>query len=126
MSRRDRLQARQPPTVAVTLAPTEDGAEPEVVELRAIPPNEFEALADEHPPTAEQEARGAAWNSATFRPALLEACVITPDGEDPLTAADWADAAASGWMTIGELNSLFDCALELNAGRWPSARTGKG
>lgn len=78
-----------------------------------------------HPPTEGQLEQGAEWNIATFRPALLGVAVCTPDGEEPLTAQDWAELTASGAMTIGELNALFSVAVSLND-RAPMMTVGKG
>ncbi len=114
MSLRERLRARQLPTAVVTLSPVVPGADPEQVRVRAIPADDWEALVALHPPTEAQRERGDAWDPATFRSALLAACVLTPEGEEPLTEEEWADAAASGWMVVGELNALFNCAYLLN------------
>lgn len=124
MTLRDRLRARQLPTESVTL-PTGGEGDPEVIEMRALRASEWEALVLLHPPTEGQLAQGADWNIATFRPALLGVAVVTPDGEEPLTAQDWAELTASGAMTIGELNLLFDVAVALND-RSPMMTVGKG
>lgn len=123
MSQRDRLRARELPRETVTLPGA--GEEVERFELRAIPPQEWEALVGLHPPTEAQQKAGDLWNVATFRPALLAVTVAAPEGEDPLSEADWADAAAQGWMTIGELNTLLGVAISLND-RSPLVSVGKG
>lgn len=125
MSLRERLRARQLPRETVTLPAAAEGADPERFELCAIPPGEWEALVALHPPTEQQVAVGDQWNIATFRPALLAVSVNPPDGEDALTESDWADAAAQGWLTIGELNVLFGVAISLND-RSPLVSVGKG
>lgn len=124
MGRRERLRARQLPTATVTL-PDPSGGVDEVFELRALSADEWEVLVAEHPPTEAQATRGASWDVTTFRPALLAACVLTPDGEEPLTAEDWTDLASSGAMAAGEVNLLYGTALELND-RSPLASVGKG
>ena len=124
MGRRERLRARQLPTKPVRLLDPSGGPD-ELFELRALPPDEWEILVDEHPPTEEQRARGDSWNVLTFRPALLAACVLTPDGEEPLTAEDWAELAAGRGMAAGELNLLYGTALDLND-RTPRDDVGKG
>jgi hypothetical protein len=124
VSLRERLLARQLPSEVVTL-PAVGGGEPERIELRAIPADVWEALVAAHPPTGEQAEQGADWNVATFRPALLALTVVTPEGEEPLTEADWAQLASSGAMSIGELTLLFNVAVALND-RSPLASVGKG
>ncbi len=125
MSLRERLRARQLPREIVTLPPAVEGGEPERIELRALPPDEWEALVGLHPATEGQAAQGAGWNVATFRPALLAASVVTPDGEEPLSEQDWAELVATGSMTIGELNVLLRVAIALND-RSPLVSVGKG
>lgn len=95
------------------------------VTLRTVPPPEWEALVELHPPTDEQQARGMQWNPATFRPALLVACVVTPDGEDPLTADDWVQVVKAGELATGEFNTLCNAAVQLNL-RSPASAVGKG
>lgn len=124
MSLRERLQARQLPTAKVSLAGATEGAEPAVLELRALPPDEWEALVELHPPSDEQRKQGLPWNVATFRHALLACSVVTAPGEG-LSEEDWRQATKLGWVTIGELLYLYDTALELND-RSPQASTGKG
>lgn len=124
-SLRDRLRARALPTAVVTLQPSREGDDPEEITLRGLVPDVYEALVEAHPPTAEQRERGAMWDHRTFRAALLAACVFTPDGEEPLTEADWADLATSGAIAAGELLQLFNAAVYVND-RSPLARVGKG
>ncbi len=124
MSRRERLLARQLPTAVVPLR-TVGGGEPEPVELRALPADEFEVLMGEHPPTAEQRKVGAGWNEATFLPALLARSEVPLDGEGPLTWQEWADLLSPKRMPFGERAHLIDTALTLND-RAPTASTGNG
>lgn len=124
MSLRDRLRVRQLPTEVVTL-PSPGEGDAELIEMRAMPAGDWEALVALHPPTEEQLEQGAEWNIATFRPALLASAVVTPGGEEPLSTQDWADLTASGAMTIGELNALFSVAVSLND-RAPMMTVGKG
>lgn len=124
MGRRERLRARQLPTESVRL-PDPGGGPDEVFELRAIPPDEWEELLSEHPPTEEQAEKGETYNPTTFRPALLERCVLTPDGEEPLTAEDWADLSASRNLAPGEFIRLYNTAYALND-RSPLVVVGKG
>lgn len=124
MSQRDRLKGRKRRRTTETL-PGADGGPPETIELQQMIPDDWDDLLPQHPPSDEQAARGEPWNIATFRPALLAASVITPNGEPPLTEQDWAEAAAVGWMAVGELNQLFDACIRLND-RTPQVTAGKG
>lgn len=91
------------------------GGEPdERITLRALPASEWEALVGLHPPQPADAARGAAWDVATFRPALLAASVVTDDGEEPLSEEDWAELIVTARMTAGEINALFNGACVLN------------
>ena len=97
----------------------------EVYRFRCLEPKRWEELVDAHPPTDEQRRGGWQWDVATFRPALLAACDIPPDGEDALDARAWVEVAEEGQMTPGELEKLFATAVQLNA-RAPSPSLGKG
>lgn len=123
MTLRDRLRARQLPTKVETL-PGSAGEPDEQITLRALPAQDWEALIGLHPAAPDEAARGAAWDVKTFRPALLEAAVVSPEGEEPLSAQDWAELIASGRMTSGEINMLFNTACMLND-RAPDAGLGK-
>lgn len=92
------------------------------VTVRALPPAVWEALVDECPPTEDERGRNLEWNVATFRPALLSASVVLADGEEP---PDWELLAKEGQLTVGELNSLFTVAINLNY-RGPARAVGKG
>jgi hypothetical protein len=102
-----------------------DGCGCEVVTLRALSPSEWEALVDLHPAAEGQDKAGAMWHTATFRPALLASCVVPADGEEPLSEADWDVLAKDGALAPGELNTLFNAAVNINL-RVPSAAAGKG
>lgn len=95
------------------------------ITLRTLPPPEWEALVELHPATEEQQATGARWNPTTFRPALLAACVVPPDGEDALTAEDWAQVVKDGQLAAGEYNALCNAAVQLNL-RAPASAVGNG
>ncbi len=94
----------------------------ERVVLRALPPSDWEALVEAHPPPKDKQDAGAVWNVSTFRSALLAACVVVPDGEEP---PDWEELTREGHLTAAELNMLFDAAIGVNA-RAPQVSTGKG
>lgn len=102
-----------------------DACEVETVTVRALPPAEWEALLDEHPPTDEQRAAGAQWNLHSFRPALLAASVVPADGDEPSGLDEWEQFAKDGTLAAGELNALFNTAVSLNL-RAPSSAVGKG
>jgi hypothetical protein len=95
------------------------------VTVRTLPPPEWEALVELHPATEEQQSQGMTWNPVTFRPALLEACVVTPEGDEPLTADDWAQIVKAGELAAGEYNALCNVAVNLNL-RSPASAVGKG
>ncbi len=164
MSLRDRLRARQSPTVSVVLAGDRAGFEAaerelaaaerallaeqargsfdvaaerarvelaqsaldelpvERVTVRALPPSDWEALVEAHPPPDGGKQNNAVWNVSTFRTALLAVSVVLPDGEDP---PDWDELTRAGHLTAGELNMLFEAAITVNA-RAPQVSTGKG
>lgn len=85
----------------------------ETVTITAMAPLDMEKLRAQHPPTDEQRAQVATaqFNADTFVPALLAACVTS----DPvITEADWTTYMATGALTFGELNALFQTAWELN------------
>lgn len=93
-------------------------------DVTALPPSEWEALVDAHPPTDAQQA-GAAWNPVTFNPALLAASVVTEDGERP-DAQEWAEIyRGDAGLSAGELHTLLQVAIDLNM-RTPAVRVGKG
>lgn len=98
------------------------GGDPEPLELRALPADEFEQLMAEHPPTAEQREAGTPWNEATFRPALMSRSEVPLDGEEPLSWEDWAQLLSV--LPFGEVRELYDTALALND-RAPAAELGK-
>lgn len=91
------------------------------VTLSALPPDEFDALVDEHPPTAEELARGHQWHRDTFQPALLARSVVQPEGHPPL---DFAAMKKAGQVNAGEITDLFEVAVMLNVRRL-SAAVGK-
>lgn len=125
MSLRQRLTAKLLPERTVTLSPVEEGGDPDVVTLRALPAPEWDALVQLHPPTEEQAADGWGWNTATFRPALLAACVASPADEgEPLDVEEWAQLLMQ--MPFGDRELLWGAAIEVNENRWPGPEQGKG
>lgn len=96
------------------------------VTLRALLAPEWEALVELHPATEEQQGRGMQWNPATFRPALLAACVVPPEDEpEPLDAEYWERVVKDGELAAGEYNTLVNAAVQLNL-RAPLSAVGKG
>lgn len=117
----DQLEARVDAAQVVL-----DTCEVEKVTVRALPPDEWEELVDLHPPTEAQRANGALWNVTTFRPALLALSVVPAEGDDPMSAEDWASLSKeAGALAAGELNALFNAAVSVNF-RTPSSAVGKG
>lgn len=95
------------------------------ITLRTLPPPEWEALIELHPATEEQQGQGMMWNPTTFRPALLAACVVTPEGDDPMSAEDWEQVVKAGQLAAGEYNALCNAAVNLNF-RAPASAVGNG
>jgi hypothetical protein len=95
------------------------------VTLRPLPPPEWEALVELHAANEEQQARGMQWNPTTFRPALLAACVVPPEGEDALSAEEWEQLVKDGQLATGEYNALCNAAVQVNL-RAPASAVGKG
>ena len=125
MSLRQRLVAQQLPERTVTLSPASEGAEPYTVTVRALRADDWDALVQLHPPTDEQRKQGWEWNLASFRPALLAACVVSPaDVGEPLDEVEWAQLLLS--MPIGDRERLYGAAVDVNDHGWPGADVGKG
>lgn len=97
----------------------------DVYTLRCLAPKRWDELVDAHPPTDEQRKAGWSWDVRSFRPAVLDACVLTPDNEEPLGLRGWVEIAEEGQMRPGELDLLFAEAVQLNA-RQPRVTVGKG
>lgn len=97
----------------------------EHVTITALPPADMEALIGDHPPTAAQAEDRATWNPVTFVPALLAACVSFGPDEPAWPVEDWAEETTSGTLSLGEVNGLFQAALDVNS-RSPDPQTGKG
>lgn len=115
MSLRDRLRAAQLPERTVTLAPAVEGADPDLVTVRALPAEEWDALVQLHPPPDGRPEDG--WNLATFRPAALHACVVSPPDEgEPLTEQQWAQLLIK--TPIGDRERLWDAVIAVNDNRW--------
>ena len=96
----------------------------ELVQLRGLPAEEWEALVQLHPPVGAARDEGALWNVVTFRPALLAVSVLPDEGEEPLSEQDWAEIIALKTMTSGEINSIYNRAVDLNS-RTPDVDLGK-
>lgn len=96
----------------------------ETLNVHVIPPDRYERLIGEHPPTEAQSANGDQWNSATFVAALLAECVVL-DGDERMSAEDWTAWMTSSGLAMGELNVLFSACMDAND-RSPSVHVGKG
>lgn len=99
----------------------------EFLEVVALSPREFDDLVGEHPPSEEQRAKAKTqgrpepiWNTDTFVPALLAACI-----ESDMSADDWAELTSKGPVASGEVGALFSAALQVND-RTPDPSVGKG
>jgi hypothetical protein len=84
------------------------------VTIRAIPPDVWEQLVDQHPPTDEQRAAGEEWNKASMRAPLLAVTVVPPEGQDPITADQWDAMVKAGNIGAGELDVLYLTAVTIN------------
>lgn len=97
----------------------------EVLLVAPIPPDEYDALVSEHPPSEPQREQGHLWNPDTFWPALLAAC-IGQGAVDPMTEKDWAEwGRIPGAAASGEISLLFQTCLDVND-RSPDMHVGKG
>lgn len=83
--------------------------------LRAMPPDDYEDLIDEHPPTPEQIAKAGKnpadwpeWNDKTFYPALFAACA-----EGDMEGQDWTSFLKTN-VSRGERRRLYMVALAVN------------
>jgi len=80
---------------------------------QAIPAEEYDQLLAAHPPTPDQKKKGDAYNTDTFAPALISACMITPALSLDQAHALWK---STQWSK-GELLDLFlTCARVCQAG----------
>lgn len=76
----------------------------EVIIFRQLPRPVYEALVKAHPPTEEQAAEGADWNSETFAPALVSASAV-----DPMTVEDATELL--GIWGSSDANDLYNAAF---------------
>jgi hypothetical protein len=84
----------------------------ERIRITAMPPDEFEQLKSNHPPTPEQlkDDPEVEYNKSTFRPALLSACA-----EGNKSVDEWRDMLKEQFSE-GERQEIFTAALGINAG----------
>ena len=82
----------------------------------------YDELVDENPPTKDQKADGADFNSDTFPPALVAEACIDPE----MTLEDATEIFASPDWNGAELRKIFFGALEVNTetGDIPLSRDG--
>lgn len=90
--------------VTVTL-----GDEEMTILLRAISSAEYDALLDEHPPTKDQRAEGATFNSDTFPPALFSRVCVEPK----VSYEDALEIWESGGYSRGDIGALWNQSLAL-------------
>lgn len=113
----------------------ESGSDEQVVDLeaqveeatvtlafRSIGRHAVNALIDANPPTETDKADAERikvdpddlpWGQS-FEPALLAASLLPEEGEEPLTAEDFAALYESEDWTAAELRTLFSTALSVN------------
>ncbi|MFF0903998.1 UNVERIFIED_CONTAM: hypothetical protein RF653_10020 [Kocuria sp. CPCC 205316] len=91
--------------------------------FRSIGRPAMNALMDEHPPVDVDRAKAKrlhvdfgdlTWGQS-FEPALLAACLIPEEGEEPLTVEDFEALYKSDNWTAPELDTLFITALSVNS-----------
>lgn len=102
---------------AVTKAEKTAAEHYETLQLKALRPADMEALIDAHPARKGQDEE---WNTDTFRPALIAACV-----EGDMSAEDWVEFLTNGPVSLGEVRELYKAALAVND-RTPNEALGKG
>lgn len=87
----------------------------------------YEELVGEHPPTDAQRSQRQTWNTVSFVPALLAACIGQDLPEDErMTEKDWAEwASTASASASGELVTLFNACIRAND-RSPDVQVGKG
>lgn len=92
------------------------------LEVKCLPPAEWEALIALHPSTDS----AMQWDTATFKPAVCAACVVPPDDEKPYTVDEWNELVRQyGALSAGEEDLLFVTAVQLNT-RAIQVSSGKG
>lgn len=77
----------------------------EQLTLTALAPAEMETLIAAHP----AQDGDSPWNEATFRPAVLAACV-----EGDMGIEDWAEFLANGPVSLGEARALWAAVMAVN------------
>lgn len=90
-----------------------------VFRFRALPPDVYDALRAEHPPTEAQEARGEATNTDMWVPALISACSI-----NPITPEEVRAFIDEGVFNTGEVIEMINTCRAVN--ERPLTTVGKG
>lgn len=99
-----RSKRRRTKTISLDI----NGQEAEFV-FHALSASELDKLQAKYPPTAQQKLQGLAWNSDTFPPALVAACLQEPE----VSAEEMVEIWTSGEWSTGELSTLFNTATAL-------------
>jgi hypothetical protein len=89
------------------------------VYFEGLQEEDFDALVNEHPPTAEQadedkklpQDEKRLWNADTFIPALLAECYV---GDDGLTADEWATELKKPKWTRADVGALVREVMDAN------------
>lgn len=74
--------------------------------FRALPPDAFHELLDEHPPTAEQRDSGLRYNNRTIEPAVVRASLVDPEPDE--FDEFWSR------LSYGQQQALVDAAWSVN------------
>lgn len=90
-----------------------------VFRFRALPPDVYDALRAEHPPTEAQEANGQDKNPDTWIPAIISACSI-----NPITPEQVREFIDEGVLNTGEVIEMVGVCREVN--ERPLTTAGKG
>lgn len=106
---KEHLLKKKPATAELTMMMEDDDGEDVelVLKFRALSNNQYEALIEEHPPSAEDKKNNSRWNSDTFPPALVAKTLVEP-------AMNYHEVVAifeSDDWNAGELLQIFQTAL---------------
>lgn len=95
-----------------------------VFHFRALPPEVYDQMQFQHPPTESQQKLGMAYNPDTYVPAVIAACSV--DGITPEQVRDLITPDVDGNTALnqGDLSVMFAKCRQIN--EVPRANLGKG
>lgn len=94
------------------------------VRLRALPPDEWDALCEAYPATGD-DAKPGQVDLTTMRWPLIAASVVVDDDSLARDPSWWEDLAKQGILVAGEIGALVDAAWLLNLPRGTGVDLGK-